>query len=106
MSYVGSPMLQDLNPCITKGLIGGEHLIQQPVLGTHERPDSEAGSGGGRDIRGPTERGRSEQQEPYRPNWRARESYAERLAPSSRVPAMRSGLRSTPSRAVVTRSLV
>lgn len=28
VSYVGGTVLQDLNACITKGLIGGEHLIQ------------------------------------------------------------------------------
>jgi hypothetical protein len=85
VSDVGSTVLQDLNPCITNGLIGGEHLIQQPVLVTHERPDSEAASGGSKDISGPTERGRPEQQEPCCPDWRARESHAERLAPSGRV---------------------
>jgi hypothetical protein len=83
VSYVGSTLLQDLNPCIAKGLIGGEHLIQQPVLGTDERPDSEAASGGGRDISGPTERGRPEQQEPYCPDGRARES----MRSASRPPA-------------------
>ena len=69
VSDVGGTVLQDLNPCITEGLIGGEHLIEQPVLGTDERPDSEAASGGSTDISWPTERGRPEQQEPDCPDW-------------------------------------
>lgn len=60
VSCVGSTVLQDLNPIITKGLISGEYLFQQPVLGTHERPNPEAASGGSRHISGPTERSRHE----------------------------------------------
>jgi hypothetical protein len=76
-------VFQDLNPCITEGLIGGEHLIQQPVVVTNERPDPEGASRRSMDISGPTEWGRPEQQEPYCPDGRARES----MRSASRPPA-------------------